>query len=63
MNELMQKAISGALSGLLAAAIVDIDAWKQTGKFDWALASRRWLAGAVFGASSALGLNLAGGAE
>ena len=63
MNELIRKVISGALSGLLAAAITDIDAWKQTGKFDWALASRRWIAGAAFGVSGALGLDLAAGAE
>lgn len=42
--------IAGATSGFLAALVVDLNAWsKSKDPFDWALAVKRWLAGAVTG--------------
>ena len=57
MNELTKKLVAGALSGLLAAVVVDVNAWsKASGAFDWGLALKRWVAGAVSGATAALGV-------
>lgn len=48
--------IAGAVSGFLAAFVVDLNAWSKTsGAFDWLLAFKRWVAGAVAGATAALG--------
>lgn len=49
--------IAGALGGFLAAVAVDINAWAKTNEpFDWGLAARRWIAGAISGAAGAVGL-------
>lgn len=48
--------IAGAVSGAIAAAVVDINAWSKTpGVFDWVLAVKRWVAGAMSGALAAAG--------
>lgn len=57
MNELAIKIAKGAVSGFLAAFVVDIQAWmKATGKFDWGVAIKRWISGAISGALAALGI-------
>lgn len=59
MNELAKKVIAGALSGFVSAFLVDLNAWKSNEAmehFNWALAIKRWLAGAVSGALTGLGL-------
>ncbi len=53
----MNKIGAGALGGLVAAIVVDLHAWTRTpGAFDWSLAGRRWVAGAMAGVLAALGL-------
>jgi len=51
-----QKVLLGALSGFAAAFVVDVNAWAKSGgkPFDWLLAGKRWVAGAVSGAATAL---------
>jgi hypothetical protein len=47
------------MSGFVSAFLVDCNAWLKSGedtKFDYALAFKRWVAGAVSGAVTALGL-------
>ena len=59
MNEQVKKVIAGALSGFVSAFLVDLNAWKSNEAiehFNWALAIKRWLAGAVSGALTGLGL-------
>jgi H+/Cl- antiporter ClcA len=59
MNELVKKIIAGALSGFVSAFLVDLNAWKSNEAmehFNWALAIKRWLAGAVSGALTGLGM-------
>lgn len=57
MNDFSRKVLSGAASGLVSAILIDIHAWSQTpGPFDWPLALRRWVAGALAGLASGLGL-------
>ena len=59
MNELLKKVIAGALSGFVSAFLVDLNAWKSNDAiehFNYALAIKRWLAGAVSGALTGLGL-------
>lgn len=42
--------VAGAVGGFLSAVVVDLNAWsKSGGEFDWGLALKRWLAGAVSG--------------
>lgn len=51
--------LGGALTGFVSAFLVDLDAWKRApkgSKFEWDLAAKRWLAGAVAGALAGLGL-------
>lgn len=55
----VKKIIAGAVSGLLAAFVVDINSWsKSDGVFDWTLAIKRWVSGAVVGAVGALGIGV-----
>ena len=57
--------IAGAVSGFVAALTIDINAWcKSTPKgtdnapFDWSLALKRWIAGAMVGGTAAMGWNV-----
>jgi hypothetical protein len=53
----VKKLVAGAVSGFVGAAVVDIHAWSQSeGKFDWVLAFKRWIAGAVSGVAAAMGI-------
>lgn len=48
--------VAGAVGGFLAALVVDINAWSKTDKpFDWGVAFKRWVAGAVTGATGGFG--------
>lgn len=48
--------IAGAVGGFLAALSVDVNAWAKTDKpFDWGLAFKRWVAGAIAGAAAGAG--------
>lgn len=51
--------VAGAVSGFVAAAVVDVNAWSKrddkADPFDWWLAFKRWVAGAVSGAAGAAG--------
>lgn len=53
-----RRLAAGALSGAVAALVVDVHAWSRAKKpgFDWGLALKRWVAGAVSGAAAALGV-------
>jgi len=54
-----KKIIAGAISGFCGAALVDVHAWSKSREpFDWGLAVRRWVAGAVSGATAGFGLGL-----
>ncbi len=58
-----KKIIAGAVAGAVAALVVDINAWSKTEKpFNWTLAVKRWVSGAVSGATAALGLSALPGA-
>lgn len=58
----LKKLIAGAVSGFVAAVLVDIHAWSVgQGAYDWAKAFKRWVAGAISGASAAAGLTVIGG--
>lgn len=47
----------GAVSGFVAAALVDLHAWSDgAGAFEWGLALKRWITGAISGAVTAAGL-------
>jgi len=62
MIELKDRVIMGALGGLLAALMVDFDAWKSgdPAPFDWRKAIRRYVYSVLAGAS--LGVGVSGGA-
>lgn len=49
--------LAGAISGLASAVVVDLNAWSHTpgAPFDWGLALRRYIKGAITGALSASG--------
>jgi hypothetical protein len=53
----IRKLIAGAVSGFVAAFVVDVHAWsQQTHPFDWSLAAKRWIAGAISGVTAAMGI-------
>lgn len=54
----VKRIVAGAVSGAVAALVVDINAWSRAkgSRFDWALAVKRWVAGAVSGAAAAIGV-------
>lgn len=63
MNLELNKIIAGAVSGLLAAVLVDVDAWrshKGPDPFNWGLAFKRWLVGAISGALAGAGIQAQG---
>lgn len=55
--------VAGAISGILAAAVVDVHAfltWKRfqdVATYDWGTAVFRWVQGAVAGALTAAGMH------
>ena len=58
----MKKIIAGAVAGIVSAAVIDIDAWAKWkaddhdgAAFDWGVAVKRWVSGAVSGVLAALG--------
>jgi hypothetical protein len=69
MNEFLKRLIVGGLGGFVSAALVDLSAWSRSSgsaslggdsegevaAFDWGLAVRRWVSGAVSGAMTAGG--------
>lgn len=61
MEYLQNPLVRGALTGLLAAAVVDFAAfrsWKSVNDalaYDWKVAAWRWFQGAVSGLLAALG--------
>lgn len=58
-NELIKKVAVSAVAGFVSAFMVDLDKWKQAdanATFDWSLALKRWLIGALGGVFTALGL-------
>lgn len=48
--------ITAMVGGFIAALAVDISAWARSNgeKFDWGLAFKRWVAGAISGLSAGL---------
>lgn len=55
----LKMILAGALGGFLAAVAVDINAWsKSDDPFDWGLALKRWVAGAVSGATAGFGIGV-----
>lgn len=64
MNPFIQKLLTGALAGFMAAILVDIHAWQNDGfafswakQFDWSLALKRWATGLITGAFAAVGIS------
>lgn len=58
----MNMVLVGALGGLVAAAVTDLQAWAASeGNFRWGLALRRWLVGLLTGAAAGAGLPGVGG--
>lgn len=53
-----KKIIAGAISGFIAAIIVDLDAWRamDDGPYDFKVAGRRLIVGVITGALGAIGL-------
>lgn len=59
MNIDIRTLVAGAVGGFLAAVAVDVNAWARSGgEFDWGLAFKRWVAGAVSGAFGGTGAGL-----
>lgn len=55
----VKKLVAGAVSGFVAALVVDVMAWSKVPgnqPFDWFIAFKRWVAGAVSGVTAALGI-------
>jgi hypothetical protein len=66
MSEVLKRVLVGALAGFVSAVLVDLNAWSRSvssepenmdglAAFDWSLAVRRWISGAVSGAMTAGG--------
>lgn len=57
-----KKIVAGAVAGFVSALVIDVNAWSKTDlgtgkkRFDWMLAFKRWVAGAVSGVVVASGL-------
>ena len=58
MDTLVKKIVVGAVGGFLSAVVVDFGKWKATPdlKFNWVLAIKNWIAGAITGALAGLGV-------
>lgn len=63
MNKILEKAIAGALAGLIGTIKTDIDAFEKSPdlydkvkRFDWKLAGKRYAWGIVLGIAAAFGL-------
>lgn len=63
MNKILEKAIAGALAGLIGTIKTDIDAFEKSKNiaqdiqaFDWKLAGKRYAWGIVLGVAAAFGL-------
>ena len=58
MTDLAIKLLKGAVSGFVAAVAIDISAWSKSGNvaFDWSLAGKRWISGALLGLVAASGM-------
>lgn len=55
----IKKIIAGAVSGFAAAFVVDVMAWSKAPKgevFDFGIAVKRWIAGAMSGIAGAMGI-------
>lgn len=58
----LRAAVAGAVGGFLSAVVVDVNAWSKSDRpFDWGLAVKRWVAGAVSGFVGGLGAGAMGG--
>lgn len=60
MNPLVERVLKGAAVGFAVMFAKDIDSWAKApagAAFDWGIASKRWVAGAIAGAITALGLD------
>lgn len=60
----VKKIVAGAVSGLVAAILADLDAWRSGADpdggmpgFDWRKAGRRYLMGLLSGAAAAFGID------
>lgn len=54
-----KQILAGAVSGFAAAFVVDLQAWskvKADEAFDWGIAFKRWVSGAVSGATAGFGM-------
>ena len=59
MNPLAHKILAGVVSGLMTGVVHDLGAWAKTpGRYDWNLAIRRWVRGAIYGAVIGAGIQL-----
>lgn len=58
MDPTLKKVLVGAITGFIVAFGVDIHSWALSKeKYDWKLAIKRWIAGAIGGITAAFGLN------
>ena len=59
MNELLIKALKGAVIGFLGAVMFDLQKWNEAvgATFDWKTAAVRWVKGAATGAAGAVGIS------
>jgi hypothetical protein len=59
VNSILKRALNGAASGFIAALLVDVHSWSkypEGSAFDWNLAVKRWIGGAVAGAAMSMGI-------
>jgi len=57
----LNTALIGAGTGFATAFVIDLQKWaKSKRKFNWMLASRRWIAGTATGLLAALGVSQSG---
>jgi len=65
-NELSQRIVQGAITGLIGAIVTDIDAYRKNvagAPFDLNLALVRWITGALLGAAAGAGISLGTGPQ